>query len=165
MPDGATQIEVTQTIDDAPVRVKFIEYPTRPNRSFVVVENRAGTEYVTWLQDAHLKLFKLEYVDGRLAKYIDMSCKPSVIWEVVYDAGGNIASWNGYQKGTGVEVGEMNPVLQSVELNGNRHYRSANGARIVVDPTGAAFASKPQVTPADPMRTFVNPFATANLKF
>ena len=164
MPDGTTQIEVTQIIDDAAVRVRFVEYPTRPNRSFVVVENRAGKEYVTWIQDAHLKLFKLEYDGGRLARYVDMSCKPSVIWEPQYDAGGNIAAWNGRQKGTDAPVGQMQPVLQSVELNGNRHFRSANGAHIVVDPSGAAFAPK-QATPTESMRAFANPFAIANLKF
>jgi hypothetical protein len=165
LPDGTTQIEVTQIIDDAPVRVRFIEYPTRPNRSFVVVENRGGNEYVTWIQDAHLKLFKLEYEEGRLCRYIDMAAKPSITWIAQHDAHGNIAAWEGVQKGTDKPMGAMHPVLQSVERNGNRHFRSVNGAQIVVDPSGAAFAPKTNSTPAESHRTFVSAFQTAHLNF
>jgi YD repeat-containing protein len=165
LPDGTTQIQVTQIIDDVAVRVRFIEYPTRPNRSFVVVENRGGTEYVTWIQDAHLKLFKLEYEQGKLVRYIDMAAKPSITWCAQRDAAGNIASWDGVQKGTDKPMGAMHPVLQSVELNGNRHFRSVNGAQIVVDPSGAAFAPKTSTTQTESQRTFVNAFQTAHLNF
>ena len=166
MPDGTTQIEVTQIIDHMPVRVRFVEYPTRPNRSFIVIENRGGNEYVTWIQDAHLKLFKLEYEEGRLARYIDMSSKPHpIIWTSILDAAGNIAAWEGHSKGTGESVGAMQPVLQSVDSNGNRNFRSATGAKIIVDPSGAAFAPKPTTTPTEPQRAFVNPFQTPQLKF
>jgi hypothetical protein len=164
MPDGTTHIEVTQLMEDGPVRVRFIEYPTRPNRSFVVVEKRGGAEQVTWIQDAHLKLFKLEYERNRLVRYVDMSAKPSaIIWSAVYDAGGNIASWTGTRKATGEAVEPMHPVLQSVEPNGNRNFRSNTGAKIVVDPSGAAFAAKSN-EPAQ-SSAFLSAFQTAHLNF
>lgn len=166
-PDGTTHVEVVQIIDDVPVSVRFIEYPTHPNRSFVVVERpalpRGATERVTWIQDAQLRLYKLEYdaVSGRLVRYVDMASKPAVTWTANYDAAGNIAAWRGEEKGTGRILASMSPMLVSVDLSGNRHFISANGARIIVDPTGAAFAAK---SPAS-QSAFAGVFQTAALRF
>lgn len=148
--DGSTQVEVIQQMDGTPVRVRFTEYATRPNRAFVVSEKRGSKDLVTWLQDANAKLFKLEYDRTKLIRYTDLSSKPPVIWIAEYDATGNIHTWEGREKESGNPVGFMNPVLLSVEENGNRHYKSGNGANIVVDPSGTAFAEKATPPPAAP---------------
>lgn len=143
LPDGTTQIEVIQVMDGKPTRVRFTEYPSHPHRSFIVSERHGNLEYVTWVQDANAKLFKLEYERGKLVRYTDMSAKPSaIIWTATYDAAGVIRSWTGQCKATGKDMGEMQPVLQSVEPNGNRNFRSASGTLIVVEPNGTAFARR-----------------------
>lgn len=143
--DGTSEIELVQMMDGTPVRVRFTEYPTRPHRALVVSERRGSKDLVTYLQDANSKLFKLDYDRGKLVRYIDMSAKPNVIWTAKYDASGTINSWEGHEAETGRHAGFMNPVLLSVEANGNRHYKSGNGALIVVDPSGTAFAEKAKV--------------------
>jgi YD repeat-containing protein len=161
-PDGTSQVEVMQSMDGAPVKVRFTEYPTRPHRAFVVQETHGGSEYVTWIQDANSKLFKLEYDRGRLQRYIDMSAKPAIVWSATYDATGTISSWQGNQKGNPNPIGVMQPVLQSVDANGNRNFKSASGTYVVVDPSGTAFARKQQ---GDTTVSFGTPFPLSHFNY
>ncbi len=147
LPDGSTQIEVTQIMDGVPVPVRFTEFATHPHRSFVVMEQHHGADLVTWIQDAQCKLFKLEYESGKLIRYIDMSTKPATVWNAVY-INGVISSWDGHLKGSGQSVGNMQPVLQSVDLNGNRNYKSVSGQHVIVDPSGKAFSARAEDAPA-----------------
>jgi hypothetical protein len=138
-PDGSTEILVEQERDGECVKVCFTEYATRPHRAFVVVEERAGRKQVSWIQDANAKLFKFEYdAAGNLSTYTDVSNKPPVVWSVETMANGKVLSWSGRQKNDGKTVGVMSPMLESVDLCGNRHFVRQDGARFIVGPSGAA---------------------------
>jgi hypothetical protein len=141
-PDGSTVINVEQVRNGEVVRVCFTEYATSPHRAFVVVEERGGRQLVTWVQDANAKLFKFEHdANGNLAKYSDVSHKPAVVWSVETTIDGKVTSWSGIQKSDGKAVGNMSPMLESIDLCGNRHFVRQDGARFVVGPSGAACLS------------------------
>lgn len=141
-PDGSTQIRVRQERGGELTQVTFTEHATRPHRAFVVVEERDGKELVTWVQDANAKLFKFEYdTRGNLARYIDVSNKPPVIWTAERSASGQIIAWNGIEKTSGAPAGTMSPVMEAVDLSGNRHFVRNDGVRFIVGPSGAACLS------------------------
>lgn len=138
-PDGTTVVEVVQQRDGESVRVLFTEFATRPHRAFVVVEEGDKlSRRVTYIQDANAKLYKFEYENDKLARYIDMSTKPAVVWTAEYDSRGKLSGWFGHNKADGTAVGAMAPMLESVDLVGNRHFRRADGYRFTVGPSGAA---------------------------
>ena len=138
-PDGSTVIVAEQERDGQLVRVCFTEYPTRPHRAFVVIEERAGKQMLTWTQDANAKLFKFEYdADGQLIRYTDVSGNPATVWTVAAMSNGQATAWRGVQKSDGAEIGAMIPLLESVDLCGNRHFKRPDGTKFVVGPSGDA---------------------------
>lgn len=142
MPDGSTVINLEQVRNGGAVRVCFTEYATKPNRAFVVVEEKAEQKQVTWIQDANAKLFQFEYDEkNNLCRYTDVSSKPGVVWSVVAAANGKVTAWAGHEKANGKEVGAMSPTLESVDNAGNRHFIRHDGMRFAVGPSGGACIS------------------------
>ena len=136
--NGTTVVNVTKNIDGVDVEICFTEYATRPHRAFVVVEKRGDNRHVSLIQDANAKLFKIEYDNERLARYIDLSNKPTIIWTAEYAEDGAISAWQGVNKSTGRPMGNMYPVLSSVDLAGNRHFVGVGGSLFLVGPSGMA---------------------------
>ena len=129
------------------VLIKFTEFPTLPNRAFVVTETEEdGVEKATWLQDANGKLFQIEYEGSELTQYRDLSAKPFVTWTAVRDNYGDITGWSGVSKTGEIIPAPMSPRLEAVDHEGNRFFRNDSGTRFIVRPSGAAFFPRATVS-------------------
>jgi YD repeat-containing protein len=141
--DGTTIFTIEHEASGAKVRrTTYTELPTRPRRAFVVRQVEDDRETITWIQDANGKLYKFEYDDcGRLARYLQLSAQPALVWSAEYDATGQLNCWHGSTRRDQQDIGIMDPMLMSVDLSGNRNFRRSNGYRFTVLPDGSAIAA------------------------
>lgn len=164
--NGTTVITVTKNVDGANVELCFTEYSTRPHRAFVVVEKAHQQRHVTWIQDANAKLYKFEYDNDVLARYIDLSSKPTIVWTAEHSPDGAIVGWRGVSKSDGSDVGNMYPILASVDLAGNRHFVGVGGSPFIVGPSGMATTERRNSVreqgDVEPLIAF-NGFASSNI--
>ncbi len=120
-------------------QVRVRELPARPRYARVAVETtRSGMEVLRWIEDANGALHCFEYDGERLAACVDISANSHERWRAEYDQNGNLRCWRREDDEGGCEL--MAPHLEAIDKNGNRYFRAEDGGRIIVKPSGAAFA-------------------------
>jgi hypothetical protein len=123
------------------VRMKRTEYATRPQRAVVVSEQLDGQEeLVTSITCANGKLFDFEYDRHcQLVRYSDVTKEPGIVYDALRDRDGLITGWIGRSKDGSPVVFDAQPVLESVDVRGDRHFIGADGNKFIVKPSGTAY--------------------------
>lgn len=135
--DGNTCIRWHEIRSEKRVEITVTEYATMPGRTRVTVEKHSdGTELLRSIEDANGRCYRFDYKDQSLATMTDWSGRQPVLWRAERDRTGQLIRWT---TGEGESKTEMTPHLDSIDLQGNRFYRTDEGRVFVVKPNGSAF--------------------------
>lgn len=138
-PDGNTCIRWHEDRENGlRVDITVTEYATMPGRTRVTVERHSnGKEFLRVIEDANGRCYKFEYSkDAMLSTMTDWSGRKPILWRAERDGMGKLIRWI---SGEADAQAEMVPHLESVDLQGNRFYKTADGRDFVVRPNGSAF--------------------------